>query len=67
MLRLYRETMFGQVTNEQLDDIKDLTATEVMTLTPLAVATVLFGIAPWLIFNITDGAVARVLTLFTGA
>ena len=67
MLRLYRETMFGQVTNEKLEDIKDLTMTEIMTLTPLAVATVLFGIAPWLIFNITDGAVTRVLTLFTGA
>ncbi len=67
MLRLYRETMFGQVTNEKLEDIKDLTVTEYITLTPLAVATILFGVAPWLIFNITDGAVARVLTLFTGA
>lgn len=66
MLRLYRETMFGKVTNPDLDNIKDLTSTEIITLTPLAVATILFGIAPWLIFNITDGAVARVLTLFAG-
>ncbi len=67
MLRLYRETMFGQVTNEALADIKDLTRTEVATLTPLALATLLFGVAPWLIFNVTDGAVERVLTLFSGA
>ena len=67
MLRLYRETMFGEVTNPALTDIKDLTRTEVFTLAPLAIATIVFGVAPWLIFNITDGAVARVLTLFAGA
>ena len=67
MLRLYRETMFGELTNEKLTGIKDLTATEVLTLAPLAVCTILFGVAPWLIFNVTDGAVARVLTLFAGA
>ena len=67
MLRLYRETMFGQVTNEKLADITDLNRTEVLTLTPLAIATILFGVAPWLIFNMTDSAVARVLTLFAGA
>lgn len=67
MLRLYRETMFGEVTNEKLADITDLNRTEVLTLTPLAIATILFGVAPWLIFNMTDGAVARVLTLFAGA
>ena len=67
MLRLYRETMFGELTNEKLNGIKDLTATEVLTLAPLAVCTILFGVAPWLIFNVTDGAVARVLTLFAGA
>jgi len=67
MLRLYRETMFGEITNSKLEGIKDLTVTEFITLTPLAIATILFGIAPWLIFNVTDGAVARVLTLFAGA
>ena len=67
MLRLYRETMFGKVKNPDLENITDLTRTEVITLAPLAFATVLFGVAPWLIFNISDGAVARVLTLFAGA
>ncbi|MEO9968938.1 MAG: NADH-quinone oxidoreductase subunit M [Hyphomonadaceae bacterium] len=67
MLRLYRETMFGEVTNPKLDDIKDVNATEVITLLPLAIATIVFGVAPWLIFNVTDGAVSRVLTLFAGA
>lgn len=67
MLRLYRETMFGEVTNPALNDIKDLTGTEMVTLLPLAIATIVFGVAPWLIFNITDGAVTRVLTLFAGA
>ncbi|MEL7481473.1 MAG: NADH-quinone oxidoreductase subunit M [Pseudomonadota bacterium] len=66
MLRLYRETMFGQVNNPKLDGIADLKSEEVVTLAPLAVATVLFGIAPWMIFNITDGSVARILALFNG-
>ncbi len=66
MLRLYRETIFGPMTNSALEGIKDLTRLEVLTLAPLAAATIIFGIAPWLIFNITDSAVARILAEMAG-
>jgi len=67
MLRLYRETMFGKATNPKLEGIADVNATEVITLLPLAIATIVFGVAPWLIFNITEGAVLRILLPFAGA
>ncbi len=66
MLRLYRETMFGELNNPKLEGIMDVSRTEIVTLVPLAAATVLFGIAPWMIFNVTEGSVARVLALFAG-
>ena len=67
MLRLYRETMFGKATNPKLEGIADVNATEVITLLPLAIATIVFGVAPWLIFNMTEGAVLRILLPFAGA
>ncbi|MEO1027825.1 MAG: NADH-quinone oxidoreductase subunit M [Pseudomonadota bacterium] len=66
MLRLYRETMFGEITNPALEDIKDINAIEAVTLIPLAILTIVCGVAPWLIFNITEGSAQRVLTLFAG-
>jgi NADH-quinone oxidoreductase subunit M len=67
MLRLYRETMFGKATNPKLEGIADVNGTEVITLLPLAIATIVFGVAPWLIFNMTEGAVLRILLPFAGA
>lgn len=66
MLRLYRETMFGEITNPDLEGIKDINMIEAITLVPLAILTILCGVAPWLIFNITEGSAQRVLTLFSG-
>lgn len=66
MLRLYRETMFGEITNPALNDIKDINFIEAVTLVPLVIATLLFGVAPWLIMDITAGSAQRVLSLFAG-
>lgn len=63
MLTLYRRTVFGEITNPELNDIKDMNVVEWICIAPLAVLTLLFGIAPNLIFNLTDGSTARILSM----
>ena len=66
MLTLYRRTVFGQITNPELNGIKDMNLIELICIVPLALLTILFGIAPNLIFNITEGSALRVLNLMAG-
>lgn len=66
MLTLYRRTVFGEITNPDLNDIKDMNRIEWICIAPLAALTVLFGIMPNLIFNFTDSAAARILSLMAG-
>ena len=63
MLHLYRETVFGEITNEKLFDIKDVDAREAGILIVLAVATLLFGILPSLIFDLSQGTTQNVLDI----
>lgn len=67
MLTLYRKTVFGEITNEKLNSLKDMTLIEWICIAPLAFLTVLFGVAPNLIFNFTEGATARIMSLMAGA
>ena len=53
MLTLYRRVVFGPVTNPALEDIKDLTPKEIITLVPLAAGTIILGVMPNLIFDVT--------------
>ncbi|MEL7042805.1 MAG: NADH-quinone oxidoreductase subunit M [Pseudomonadota bacterium] len=53
MLTLYRRTVFGKITNPALETIEDVNAKELLCLIPLAIGTILFGIMPNLIFDIT--------------
>lgn len=53
MLTLYRRTVFGKITNPELEDIEDVNIKEMICLIPLAIGTILFGILPNLIFEIT--------------
>ncbi len=64
MLTLYRRVTFGEITNPEVQALQDVSAREMATLAPLAAGTLLFGIAPWLIFNFTETGVGRVLALF---
>jgi len=64
MLRLYRETMFGEVNGPEVAAMKDLRGLEWATLMPLAVLTILFGVSPGLIFDITEGSSVAILDLF---
>ena len=66
MLTLYRRTVFGVMTNEKLDGIKDLTRTEAIVFAPLIIATIVLGVFPALIFDITETSVAPILAAFSG-
>ena len=66
MLTLYRRTVFGQITNPALNDIKDMNRIELVCIVPLALLTLLFGVAPNLIFNLTEGAALRILSMMAG-
>ncbi len=67
MLTLYRRTVFGEMTNPKLETMRDLTLIEWVCLAPLAILTILFGLAPNIIFNITGPATRRILDLMGGA
>lgn len=66
MLTLYRRTVFGEITNPALNDIKDMNLVEWVCIAPLAALTILFGVAPNLIFTLTDSSTARILSLMAG-
>ena len=66
MLTLYRRTVFGEITNPALEGIKDMNFIELVCIVPLALLTILFGLAPNLIFNLTEGATDRILTMMAG-
>ena len=54
MLHLYRETIFGKLENEALFDIQDVSLQELACLVPLVIGTVLLGVYPSLVFDLTD-------------
>ena len=60
-LHLYREVIFGEVKNEKLAGMKDLTTREIIIMAPLVVMTILLGIYPSLITDITAVSVDALL------
>ncbi len=56
-LTLYKKTIFGVITNPKLEGITDLSRREIIIFVPLVVATILFGIWPSLVTDITEPAV----------
>jgi NADH-quinone oxidoreductase subunit M len=56
-LTLYRRVMFGQVTNPALAAITDLNWREVVIFAPLILGTLLLGIQPGLVTNLTATSV----------
>ena len=63
-LHLYREVIFGEPTNEKLDDIQDMTGREILLLAPLAFFTLLLGVYPSLVTDITGPSVELLLENF---
>jgi len=58
MLSLYRRTMFGKMTNPALETITDVNAKELVCLIPLAVGTILLGVMPGLVMDVTESSSA---------
>jgi NADH-quinone oxidoreductase subunit M len=63
MLTLYRRTVFGEMTNEKLFDIKDVTLTEFFILALLAIGALVLGVLPSLVFDITEGSTRDILQM----
>jgi len=61
MLYLYRRIIFGALVKPALQTIQDLSWREVATLAPLVVATILIGVYPKPIFDITSVSVANLV------
>ena len=60
-LFLYRRVVFGVLDKPALAGIKDMNAREIFTIAPLVVATILFGIYPKPIFDVTGPAVQNLI------
>ena len=66
-LHLFRETVFGEVTNEKLSDIMDMNAREIFIIGILAVMTIVLGVYPSLITDITQGSVDSLINNYNAA
>jgi NADH-quinone oxidoreductase subunit M len=66
-LTLYRRVMFGELTNPKLATIGDLNWREVVVFAPLIVATLVIGLQPGLVFNLTAASVERLVDAYRAA
>jgi len=60
-LYLYRAVVFGEVVNEKLEGISDMTKREVLVLAPLAIFTLVLGVYPSLVTDITAVSVDNLI------
>ncbi|WP_374570468.1 NADH-quinone oxidoreductase subunit M [Phenylobacterium sp.] len=66
-LTLYRRVIFGEMTNPALAQITDLDWREVAIFTPLIIATLVLGVQPNLITNLTAASVDQLVTVYQAA
>jgi NADH-quinone oxidoreductase subunit M len=66
-LWLYRKVVLGALVKPSLATIKDLDYREVITLGPLVVLTILFGIYPKLVLDLSAASVAQLLDSYNHA
>ena len=60
-LFLYRRIIFGALVKPSLQAIQDLSAREIALLAPLAVVTIVLGVYPKPVFDVTSPAVAKLV------
>ena len=60
-LYLYRAVVFGEVVNEKLEGIADMTKREILVLAPLAIFTLVLGVYPSLVTDITAVSVDNLI------
>jgi NADH-quinone oxidoreductase subunit M len=63
-LTLYRRMMFDPLTNPKLETIADLEPRETAIFTPLIVGTLVLGLMPWLVLNLTMASAAKYVALY---
>ncbi|RZI99978.1 MAG: NADH-quinone oxidoreductase subunit M [Brevundimonas sp.] len=56
-LTLYRNVMFGEITNPKLKDILDIDRRELLIFTPLIIGTLWLGVQPGLVLDYTNASV----------
>jgi hypothetical protein len=61
MLYLYWRVIFGELVKPALATIKDLSLREAAILVPLVVATLIMGVYPKFVFDITSTSVAHLI------
>jgi NADH-quinone oxidoreductase subunit M len=66
-LTLYRRIVFGQLTNPALAAIGDMNGREVLIFAPLIIATLVLGLQPGLVFEITNASTAHLVDAFHAA
>jgi NADH-quinone oxidoreductase subunit M len=66
-LTLYRRVMFGELVNPKLAAITDLDAREVAIFAPLIAGTLILGVYPNFVFNLTQSSVDHLVTVYRAA
>jgi NADH-quinone oxidoreductase subunit M len=66
-LSLYRRVIFGELVNPKLSAIQDLTLREVVIFAPLIASTLILGIRPGLVFNLTAASVDQLVGVYKAA
>src|ERR1700748_881501 len=61
-LYLYRRIIFGALVKPSLQAIQDLTPREIALLAPLVVITIVLGVYPKPVFDVTTPAVAKLVS-----
>jgi NADH-quinone oxidoreductase subunit M len=64
MLTVYRRVIFGEITNSKLATISDLAPREVLIFAPLIVGTLMLGLAPGLVFSVTDASTQALVSAY---
>jgi NADH-quinone oxidoreductase subunit M len=66
-LTLYRNVVFGEITNPELMAITDLNWREILVFSPLIVGTIVLGVQPKLVFDITAGSAELLAKTYAAA
>ena len=66
-LTLYRNVMFGEITNPALKAITDIDRRELLVFVPLIIGTIWLGVYPAVVLDITQASVSAVTTAYQTA
>lgn len=64
MLRLYRRVFWGQLLNENLKNLKDVTPQEKFVFVSLLVFVILFGVYPKPVLSLSEAAVKNIVRIY---